>query len=308
MKAVRIHAFGAPDRLILEDLETPRPSAGQTLVRVHAAGVGPWDAWIRAGRSVKVSALDLPATLGSDIAGIMELADPADATFAVGDPVFGVTNARFTGGYATHALAETHRLVKIPCQVSFEEAASLPVIGVTAWQMLALLPDVAAGSTVVVLGASGNVGALLVQLARLRGLHVRAFGLKDTDGNEGGEQHVERIERSDLARACAGARAVLDTVGGESLVEAMVALPKDGVVVSIVEPPDLDRVTRPDLFAHYFIVDVQVRALAAIAALVEVRLLKPRVGDVLPLAQAREAHEMLDGSRLHAQGKIVLRT
>jgi NADPH:quinone reductase-like Zn-dependent oxidoreductase len=167
MKAVRIHAFGGPDALRLDTLETPSSRPGQTLVRVRAAGVGPWDAWIRTGKSTKVSPDDLPLILGSDIAGVVEKADPADPTFKEGDPVFGVTNANFSGGYATHALAETQRLVRIPCQISFEEAASLPIIGVTAWQMLALIEDVEPGRNVTVLGAAGNVGRLLVQLMQL---------------------------------------------------------------------------------------------------------------------------------------------
>jgi NADPH:quinone reductase-like Zn-dependent oxidoreductase len=305
MKAVRIHAFGGPDALSVDTLETPSPGPGQTLVRVRAAGVGPWDAWIRTGKSTKVSPKDLPLILGSDIAGIVEKADPADPTFKEGDPVFGVTNPNFSGGYATHALADTQRLVRIPCQISFEEAASLPVIGVTAWEMLALIEDVEPDRTVTVLGAAGNVGRLLVQLARLRGLRVIAFGPSDASSKP--DEGVRYIECSELAAACAMSRVVLDTIGGDVLRDAITALPRGAIVVSIVESPDLDGMDRRDLFAHYFIVDVRIRSLTAIATLAALRLLKPQVGSVLALEDARLAHEMIDGLRPHERGKIVLK-
>ena len=305
MKAIRIHDFGGPEALRFDTFETPIPTAGQTLVRVHAAGVGPWDAWIRTGQSTKVSRGDLPLILGSDIAGIVEKADPGDHFFKEGDPVFGVTNDRFSGGYATHAIAQTRRLVRIPCGLSFEEAASLPIIGVTAWEMLALIDDVASHETVTILGAAGNVGRLLVTLARLRG--HRVFALGPVDASAPVDDGVTFIGRDGLSAACGASRVLFDTVGGELLRDAATALPREAVIVSIVEPLDVIALGRDDLFAHYFIVDVEARSLSAIAALASLTLLRPQVGTILPLADAQLAHEMIDGTRPHQRGKIVLK-
>jgi NADPH:quinone reductase-like Zn-dependent oxidoreductase len=102
-------------------------------------------------------------------------------------------------------------------------------------------------------------------------------------------------------------RVVLDTIGGDVLRDAIAALPPDAIVVSIVEPPDLDGMDRRDLIAHYFIVDVRIRSLSAIATLAALRLLKPQVGSVLSLEDAPLAHEMIDGLRPHERGKIVLK-
>ena len=98
MKANRIHAFGGPEVILFEDVPRPTPAAGEVLVRVHAAGVGPWDAWVRAGRSAIPQ--PLPLTLGADLAGAVVTVGSSDSPFSAGDEVFGVTNSRFTGAYA----------------------------------------------------------------------------------------------------------------------------------------------------------------------------------------------------------------
>ena len=103
MKANRIHRFGGPEVILFEDVPRPTPGTDEVLVRVHAAGVGPWDAQVRAGRSVLPQ--PLPLTLGADLAGTVEATGSRDSPFSVGDEVFGVTNPRFTGAYAQYALA-----------------------------------------------------------------------------------------------------------------------------------------------------------------------------------------------------------
>ena len=116
MKANRIHMFGGPEVILFEDVPRPTPGSGEVLVRVHAAGVGPWDAWVRAGRSVLPQ--PLPLTLGADLAGTVEATGSRDSHFSVGDEVFGVTNPRFTGAYAQYALAFTHMLAHKPAAVT----------------------------------------------------------------------------------------------------------------------------------------------------------------------------------------------
>src|SRR5215471_10694032 len=134
MKAVRVHQFGGLETIIYEEVPRPTPGEGQVLVHVAAAGVGPWDAWIRAGKSVLPQ--PLPLILGSDLSGVVEAVGTGVAGFRPGDEVYGVTNGRFTGAYAEYALAEAGRIASKPRTIDHLQAAAAPVVAVTAWQML----------------------------------------------------------------------------------------------------------------------------------------------------------------------------
>ena len=172
MKAARIHNFGGLEVIVLEDVPRPRPANGEVLVRVVAAGVGPWDALIREGKS-KVSPPP-PLTLGSDLSGVIEETGPGVNQFKKGDEVYGVTNPQFVGAQAEYAVASATMIARKPLRLSHLEAASAPVVAVTAWQMLHDYAHVQARQTVLILGAAGNVGAYAVQLAANAGLHVVA--------------------------------------------------------------------------------------------------------------------------------------
>jgi NADPH:quinone reductase-like Zn-dependent oxidoreductase len=172
MKAARIHKFGPPNVIVIEELPRPAPGPGEVLVRVAAAGVGPWDAWIRGHTSVvKVS---LPLTLGSELSGVIEEIGPGVSGFKAGDEVYGVTNPDFCGAYAEYALASAAMVARKPQGLSHVEAASVPVVAVTAWQMLFDYAQAKAGQTVLIHGGAGNVGSYAVQLASQAQLHVTA--------------------------------------------------------------------------------------------------------------------------------------
>ena len=134
MKAGRIHYFGPPNAIVIDEIPCPTPKEGELVVRVAAAGVGPWDALIREGQSVVQ--LSLPIILGSDLAGIVDSVGAGVVQFQPGDEVFGVTNKQFCGAYAEYAVASAHMLAAKPRSLSFVEAASVPVVAVTAYQML----------------------------------------------------------------------------------------------------------------------------------------------------------------------------
>src|SRR5215471_17575341 len=168
MKAARIHHFGPPDVVVIDDVSRPNPDKGELLVRVGAAGVGPWDALIREGKS-NVSPPP-PLTLGSDLSGTIETIGPGVTDFRVGEEVYGVTNAQFCGAQAEFAVASAGMVAKKPQRLSHVEAASVPVVAVTAWQMLFEYAQIAVGQSVLVLGAGGNVGAYAVQMAASTGL------------------------------------------------------------------------------------------------------------------------------------------
>jgi NADPH:quinone reductase-like Zn-dependent oxidoreductase len=162
MKAACVHRFGGLDAVIYEDVSRPAPGKGQVLVRVKAAGVGPWDAWVRAGKSAIPQ--PLPLTLGSDLSAIVEIIGLDVNDFQPGDGIFGVTNSNFTGAYAEYAVAEAAMLARRPRSLSDIEAASVPVVASTAWQMVFDHGQVDGTMRVLVHGAAGNVGAMRASL------------------------------------------------------------------------------------------------------------------------------------------------
>jgi NADPH:quinone reductase-like Zn-dependent oxidoreductase len=306
MKAARIHEFGSPDVIRIDDVPPPMPNEGEILVRVAAAGVGPWDALFRE-RKIAVSS-PLPLILGSDLSGVVEATGPGVTKFRAGDEVYGVTNSQFLGAYAQYALASEKMMAQKPRSLSFVEAASAPVVAVTAWQMLFDYAQAKAGQTVLIHGAGGNVGAYAVQMARNAGLEVFATASsKDLDyvRELGAATAIDYREThfEDVVRAV---DIVLDTVGGDTCVRSIGVLKPGGILVSVVSSPmPEDIAAKAGVRAVYFIVDVTTDRLNTIAELFDSKKLVPQVGTVLPLADAQVAHQMLAGAP-HGRGKIVL--
>lgn len=305
MQAIRVHHFGGLDSLIAEDVPRPVPGDGEVLLRVKAAGVGPWDAWIRSGRSVLPQ--PLPLTLGSDVAGLVESVGPGVTQFSTGDAVFGATNARFTGGYAEYAVVSATKLAKMPPKMGFVEAASVPVVACTAWQMVFEYGAIDATKRVLVHGAAGNVGAYAVQLARLVAPELIATALTNDVAyvETLGADAVIDAGNSRFEHELRDVDVVLDTIGGDTQDRSFAILKRGGIMVSSVTAPDQQQAARHGVRALFFLVDVTSGRLEQIAALMEAGKLTTSVGDVLPLSAARIAHEMLAG-KPHKRGKIVL--
>jgi NADPH:quinone reductase-like Zn-dependent oxidoreductase len=305
MKAVRVHAFGGLDALVYEDMPRPEPGAGQVLVRVAAAGVGPWDAWVRAGKSVLPQ--PLPLTPGADLAGVIEAVGPEVAGFVPGEAIFGVTNARFTGAYAEYALAEAAMIAPAPPALADVEAASVPVVACTAYQMLSRRAAVTAGQAVLVLGGAGNVGAYAVQLAQISGARVVATARDHQLDFVRSLGAVEAIPAGSQPPRDLAAKmdAVIDTVGGAALAQGLAWLRPGGVLISAVAEPDQDAAARHGVRARFILVEVTTADLRHLGGLFETGQLRPRVGEVLRLSEARMAHRMLEDGK-HRAGKIVL--
>ena len=305
MRAVRIHRFGGVEAVVCEDVPRPAPGEGQVLVRVMAAGVGPWDAWVRAGRSALPQ--PLPLILGSDLSGVVEALGPGVSGLHPGDDVFGVTNSQFTGAYAEYAVAEAAMVACKPRRLSHVEAASVPVVASTAWQMVFDHGQVDSTKRVLVHGAAGNVGAYAVQFAKRAGAEVIATAFaRDVDYvhtlRADGIIDVQTARFEDRVK---GFDVVIDTVGGETLDRSFEVLKPGGVLVSSVAIPDQDTAAQRRVRAVFFLVAVTTAGLITIADLVDAGQLATNVGEVLPLVQARQAHEMLNG-KPHKRGKIVL--
>lgn len=301
MRAVRIHRFGPPNVIVIDKMPCPAPKEGELIVRVAAAGVGPWDALIREGKSAVQ--LSLPIILGSDLAGIVDSVGTGVIQFKPGDEVFGVTNKQFCGAYAEYAVASAQMVAGKPGSLSFVEAASVPVVAVTAYQMLFDYAQMKAGQTVLIHGAAGNVGAYAVQLAKQVELRVFATaGPADVEYVHGlGAEIVVNYKTTNFEDAVPPVDGVLDTVGGDMQGRSFRILKTGGILVSSVSPPP----QRAGFRSAFFLVDVTATRLGTLARLIESRKLAAQVGTVLPLEEARRAHEMLAGAP-HKRGKIVL--
>jgi NADPH:quinone reductase-like Zn-dependent oxidoreductase len=305
MQAIRVHQFGGLDSLVIEDVPRPTPGHGEVLLLVKAAGVGPWDGMIRSGRSVLPQ--PLPLTLGSDVSGIVEEVGSGVSQFKVGDAVFGATNGRFTGGYAEYAVASATRLARKPQRMSFVEAASVPVIACTAWQMVFEYGALNRTHQVLVHGAAGNVGSYALQLASRVANEVVATALSADVGyvEALGADLVINVEKARFDEVLADVDVVLDTIGGDSQERSFPILKRGGALISTVTSPDQRKAAHYGVRALFFLVEVSSRRLEQIASLIDASELTTNVGDVLPLSDARTAHEMLAG-KPHKRGKIVL--
>jgi NADPH:quinone reductase-like Zn-dependent oxidoreductase len=306
MTAWCVHAFGPPEVMRFERIPRPEPSPGEVLVKVAAAGVGPWDGWIRAGKSALPQ--PLPLILGSDLSGEVAAIGSGVSGLDVGQQVYGVTNPRFIGAYAEYALASAAMVSNKPASLTHMEAASVPVIAVTAWQALFDHAQLKTGQTVVIHGAAGNVGAYAVQLARRAGLQTIATAAADDIPlvRELGANRVIDYRTQRFEEEVRDADAVIDLVGGETQNRSFQVLRRGGKLISVVSQPDQTLAEKHGVQAAFFLVNVTSQNLAEIARLIDGGKLRTKVGAVLPLAQAREAHLMLEHLRPQPKGKIVL--
>lgn len=318
MKAIRIHEFGGPEVLRLEDVPAPKPGPGEVLVQVKAAGVNPFEAYIRAGTyPVKP---ELPFTLGPDAGGIVAEAGPGVAGIEQGARVY--TAGTITGSYAEFALCRSAQVHPLPPNVSFSQGAAVNVPCATAYRALFYRAQAQPGETVLIHGASGGVGTAAVQLARAHGLTV--IGTAGTaEGRElvcsEGAHHAldhHSPDYLDKLREITGGRGVdviIEMLANVNLGKDLTAVARSGRVVIIgsrgtVEINPRDAMSRDAAVLGMTLWNTPEKELAAIhAALVaglENGTLKPVVGRELSLADAARAHQLLMEPGAH--GKIVL--
>ena len=249
----------------------------------------------------------LPLILGSDLSGVIEEVGPGVETFHVGQEVYGVTNPDFCGAYTQFAIASAKMIARKPLRLSHVEAASAPVVAVTAWQMLFDYADAKPTQRLLILGAAGNVGAYAVQLASQAGLQVIAIASSEAaaDVRSLGATTVIDYKTTRFEDAVPPVDAVIDTVGGETRARSFGIIKPGGVLVTSVSEPLPEQPQSNGVRAVFFLVEVSTSHLDKIADLFNQSKLTARVGTVLPLEQARIAHEMLAGAP-HKRGKIVL--
>ena len=318
MKAILVHRFGGPEVLTLESVPTPTPAAGQVLVRVHAAGVNPFDTYMRAGTyAIKPP---LPYTPGSDAAGVVETVGEGVHRVKPGDRVY--TANTLTGCYAEYTLAVESQVHALPVKVSFAQGAGIWVPYGTAYHALHHSAVARASETVLVHGASGGVGLASVQIARAMGLTVfgsagtpEGLDLVTREGAHAVFDHRTPGYQESILHATGGRGLdiILEMLANVNLASDLKLLAPRGRVIVIgnrgeitINPRDLmSRRASVRAFTLWLIDAAEEAAIhAGVTAGLENGTLRPVVGKQRPLAEAARAHqEILEPG---AFGKIVL--
>ena len=297
MRAAVIHETGGPEVLRYEEAEPPEPGDGEVLIRVRAASVNPAD-W-KARRGFRET--PLPAVLGHDASGTVEASRSDD--FAVGDDVFGMTAS---GAYAELATASAAAIARKPEALTHEQAAALPIAGMTAWQALFDRGGLESGQTALIAGAAGGVGHLAVQFAKHAGARTIGTGSarnRDFVLGLGADEYVDYTSQ-DVADAVQDADLVFDTVGGEVTASLVPAVRSGGIIVTIAGPPPEDAARERGARAELHITSPDSDELARIADLVAAGDVRVEIAEVLPLAEVARAHELSESG--HTRGKLVL--
>lgn len=328
MRAARIHEYGPPEVLRIEEVPRPSPGPDDLLVEVHAASVNPIDTKIRRGGQRGAVRLRLPAILGLDVSGVVVEVGRRVTRFKPGDAVFSSPTHRRPGTYAEYTVLHQDQTAPKPANLTHEEAASIPLVGLTTWQCFEDA-KLQRGESVFIPAGSGGVGTFAIQLAKQLGAHVTtttsarnvelvtALGA-DRVVDYGKERFEEVVTDQDV---------VLDTLGHEAREKALGVLRRGGRLVSIVGglPEATERYgpnlallvaglgilrlriagLRRGLRATMVVRDPDGAQLALIGGLCASGAIRPVVDRVYPLDEITEAHRHSESGR--ARGKIVVR-
>jgi NADPH:quinone reductase-like Zn-dependent oxidoreductase len=309
MKAIRFHAYGGPDVLLYEDAPKPEAGPGEVLVRVFAAGVNPFDWKVREGLMKGQMHHRLPLIPGWDLSGTVESLGKGAARFSAGAGVFGKADPSRDGAYAEFVSVAESSLAEKPASLDHVTAAAIPTGGLTAWQALfePTALGLVRGQTVLIHGASGGVGSFAVQLAHHRGIRVIGTGQAKNEAfvrSLGADEFVDYAARR-FEDVATGVDGVLDLVGGETQKRSFGVIRPGGALVALTEPPSEELARKHHVRATIIFSTANAEQLAELARMADAKLLTPVVSEVLPLSEARKAHEESQGH--HARGKIVLK-
>jgi NADPH:quinone reductase-like Zn-dependent oxidoreductase len=282
----------------VEEVERPEPAGGEVLIKVHAASVNPVD-W-KATRGFVP--MQMPAVLGRDVSGTVEISR-AEA-FVAGDDVFGVAAS---GGYAELATASANTIAKKPADVSHEQAAAIPVAGLTAWQALFDHGGLGRGQTALIAGAAGGVGHFAVQFANRAGGRVIGTGSSRNRGfvlGLGADEYIDYTEQ-DVGSAASGVDLAFDTVGGETTESLLPTLREGGILVVIAAAPPEAAARERGVRTKLAVMSPSPEQLERVAHLVAGGEVQIEIAEVLPLSEARRGLELSETG--HTRGKIILK-
>jgi alcohol dehydrogenase len=328
MRACLIRAYGGPERVQLSDLPEPQVGASDVLIEMRGASINPVDFKIRAGKVKPLLPYRMPLVLGSDVAGVVRAVGHAVSEFKVGDRVAARLSKKRIGALAELVLASPEQLAKIPATVEFDAAAAVALAGLTAWQCLTEVLQLSGGQRLLIHAGAGGVGHLAVQLAKHLGAHVTATASSrhhDWLQQLGADHCVDYA--SSRFEDCPVFDAVLDGIGGETLLRSLKHTRSGGRVVSIGDMPTPEvalEFSKPWLWPAFWMLSLRPRMLARrrrvhyrywfmredgkqLAMLLEMLAsgrLKVEIAERYSLEQAPDA--LLASERGRTRGKLVV--
>lgn len=309
MKAVVINQYGSLDELKEQEVPTPEIKHNQVLVELYATSINPIDWKVRYGYLKDQAPFTFPIILGWDAAGIVKEVGQDVSRFKVGDRVFARPATTNMGTYAEYTAVDEDLLAIIPDNISFEEAAAVPLAGETAWQCLIDFSDIKAGDKVLIHAGAGGVGTYAIQFAKHFGAYVASTA---SDRNEellkelGVDQFIN-YKNEDFAEVLTDYDIVLDTMGGEVMNKSFEVLKEGGKLVSIAGKPDEERANQKGIKAGSYWLQPNGEQLSEIASLMEQGVVKSIIGHTMPFTEEgiKEAHQLSETH--HAKGKIVIK-
>jgi NADPH:quinone reductase-like Zn-dependent oxidoreductase len=309
-RAVYYNQFGGTEVLQTGELPVPGEKEGEVLVRIKAAAINPVDAAVRSGLLSSFIPAQFPAVPGWDMAGVVEERGFAARRFKVGDEVYAYARRPVLqwGTFAEYIVIPESYLALRPKQVTWEEAAGIPLVGLTAYQSLFVAGGLQEGQTVLILGASGGVGSLGIQLARNRGARVigvasaRNHAFMQALGAEGCiDYNNPHLEEEVRPFAPGGVDLIFDCASGETLKRSLPALKAGGRLVSILnQGKDLDK----SINFQYVFVEPNATQLEELARLADEGKLNVKVSNTFSLEEAAEAFRQIESH--HTQGKLAI--
>jgi NADPH:quinone reductase-like Zn-dependent oxidoreductase len=303
--AILVHGYGDARQLRLEEISQPEPQEGEVLVQVHAVGVNALDWKIRSGSMKSVMPSTFPYVPGIELAGVVERVGPGVTTFQPGQAVYGHTSG---GAYAEYSLVPVQTLAPKPTSLRFDEAATVPIGAITAWQALFDAGQLQTGQRALILGGSGGVGIFAVQFAHRKGAQVitttstsnRAF-LQALGADEVIDYTQTRVEEK-----VQGVDLVFDTVGGAGTTSALATLRRGGSLITLAGQPDEAQARALGVHTSFFGARLGATAdlLNTFAHLIDDGQLRTSIAATFPLSEAWKAHERSQSG--HGRGRIVL--
>lgn len=309
MKAAQISEYGDASVVKINEVDKPEAGEGKVLVEVKASSLNPFDSKLREGYMKDSIPLKFPATLGGDIAGVVAEVGEGVTGFAAGDKVYGqaAVVAGNSGAFAEYAVTKASQIAKSPTNLDFEEAASLPLVGVSALQALTEHINLQSGQKILIHGGSGGIGSVATQIAKHLGAYVATTApaeAADFVKNLGADEVID-YKAQDFITLVRDYDAVFDTVGGEVFEKSLDVLKQGGVAVSMIASADEAAAKQRGVTAMTQGTKVTAERLEKLAKLVEDGVVTPQVSKVFPLDQIKEAFEFREGQSF--TGKVVIK-
>lgn len=313
MKAAIINRFGPPDVLEITDLPKPVPNDDEVLIKIKFTGINPVDTKVRAGTSGMSKQLKLPAILGWDVSGTIESVGKNVSSFKNGDEVFGCIGFPGLGKtYAEFAVADPKLLAKKPSNISFEEAAAIPLAGLTAYQAINVHLKISKGQRILIQAAAGGVGHLSVQFAKLNGAYVAgtASGKNEQFLKSLGVDQFINYRKEKFEDVFKNADAVLDAMGGEVLYRSFSCAKRGGRVVCLPssaknDPKAIEFAKQLDVEMIWPMMYPDGEEMQLIARLLGDKKLLVKIDKVFGLDEIAEAHKAIETHS--TDGKIIVK-